>query len=102
MEQKIFTGLRTLYETDRDNKYVCVSRPRRFGKTIASEMIAAYYSKGCDSHELFEKLKISKAEGYKDKLNKYNVIKIDLNSEYQNTEVRRNFLKELKDFIPGL
>ena len=81
---------------DRDNKYVCVSRPRRFGKTIASEMIAAYYSKGCDSHELFEKLKISKAEGYKDKLNKYNVIKIDLNSEYQNTEVRRNFLKELK------
>ena len=38
---------------DRDNKYVCISRPRRFGKTIASEMIAA-----CDSHELFDGLKI--------------------------------------------
>ncbi len=81
---------------DKGNKYVCVSRPRRFGKTIAQNMIAAYYSKGCDSHELFEKLKISKAEGYEEKLNKYNVIKIDLNSEYQNTEVKKNFLKELK------
>ncbi|MBR4326715.1 MAG: AAA family ATPase, partial [Bacteroidales bacterium] len=34
---------------DKGNKYVCVSRPRRFGKTIATNMLCAYYSKGCDS-----------------------------------------------------
>ena len=37
---------------DEKNKYVCMSRPRRFGKTIAGNMLAAYYSKGCDSFEL--------------------------------------------------
>ena len=56
---------------DRDNKYVCISRPRRFGKTIASEMISAYYSKGCNSHDLFEKLKISKAEEYTESFHSY-------------------------------
>ena len=80
---------------DKGNNYVCISRPRRFGKTIASEMIAAYYSKGCDSHELFEGLKISGAEGYDEKLNQYNVIKIDLNSVYQNTLDKSSIITRL-------
>ncbi len=80
---------------DIENKYICISRPRRFGKTIASEMISAYYSKGCDSHEIFDKLKISKTEGYEEKLNKFNVIKIDLNSEYQNTLKKEKLLERL-------
>ena len=84
---------------DKGNKYICVSRPRRFGKTITQNMIAAYYSKGCDSHELFEKLKISKAEGYEEKLNKYNVIKIDLNSEYQNSRNKDKMLTSLEKWI---
>ena len=42
------------------DQYVCVSRPRRFGKTIATKMLCAYYSKGCDSREVFKDLKISK------------------------------------------
>ena len=65
-------------------KYICISRPRRYGKTIAGNMLSAYYSKGCDSSDLFEHFKIAAADGYRDKLNKYNVIKIDMNSEYQN------------------
>ncbi len=81
---------------DKGNNYICISRPRRFGKTIAQNMIAAYYSKGCDSRELFKDLKISKDKSYEEKLNRYNVIKIDLNSEYQNTENKKNVLKELK------
>ena len=39
------------------SRFICVSRPRRFGKTMAANMIAAYYSKGCDSHEIFSNLK---------------------------------------------
>lgn len=41
-----------------EQKYICVSRPRRFGKSMALKMLAAYYSRGCDSQELFEGRKI--------------------------------------------
>ena len=80
---------------DKGNTYVCISRPRRFGKTIAGNMLAAYYSKGCQSGELFSGLNIAKRDGYEEKLNKYNVIQIDVNSEYQNAEDKRNLIKNL-------
>ena len=86
---------------DKGKNYVCISRPRRFGKTIAGEMISAYYSKGCDSHELFDPLKISGTPGYEDKLNKYNVIKIDMNSEYQNTLNKDQLIRRLTREIGG-
>ena len=41
-------------------KYICVSRPRRFGKSMAADMLVAYYSRGCNSKEQFENLKIAK------------------------------------------
>ena len=63
-------------------KFLCVSRPRRFGKSMAGNMIAAYYSKGCDSRELFKDLKIAKDKSYEEYLNRLNVIKIDLNAEF--------------------
>lgn len=56
------TGLIT-YTNSRVNKascYICVSRPRRFGKSYAADMLDAYYSRGCDSHSLFDGLEISK------------------------------------------
>ena len=61
------------------DRFLCVSRPRRFGKTMAANMIAAYYSKNLDSHELFSDLKISKDPSYEYGINKYTVIKLDLN-----------------------
>ncbi len=84
---------------DEQNKYICVSRPRRFGKTIASNIISSYYSKGCDSKAIFANLKIGKDEGFESKLNKYNVIKIDLNSEYRNCRIKDNVLKNLTDDV---
>ena len=80
---------------DEGNNYICISRPRRFGKTIAGNMLSAYYSKGCDSSELFAPLKIAKTEGYRERLNKLNVIKIDLNSEYQSAEDKAQIIKIL-------
>ena len=44
---------------DTKDKLTCVSRPRRFGKSFAAQMLCAYYDKSCDSHSLFEKLEIS-------------------------------------------
>ena len=68
-----------------DNKYLCVSRPRRFGKTIAGNMLSAYFSKGADSRALFAPYKIASDPSFESNLNKLNVIKIDINSEYRNT-----------------
>lgn len=57
---------------------VCISRPRRFGKSYAAKMLAAYYDCSCDSHALFDKKAISKTKSYEEHLNKYNVIWLDI------------------------
>ncbi|MDY4798980.1 MAG: AAA family ATPase [Bullifex sp.] len=63
---------------------ICVSRPRRFGKTMAANMICAYYTKGCDSHEAFRGLKIADDPSFEEHLNRYNVIFIDCGEMYCN------------------
>ncbi|MCI8648493.1 MAG: AAA family ATPase, partial [Firmicutes bacterium] len=70
-----------------NDQYICITRPRRFGKTMNANMLAAYYTKGLDSGSLFSDLKIAQAsvdsEGkpkelfYPNHLNQHNVIKID-------------------------
>ena len=84
---------------DKANNYVCVSRPRRFGKTIAGNMLSAYYSKGCDSRGLFKGLKIYGTPEFEEKLGKYNVIKLDLNSEYQNTKDKENLIEIISEDV---
>ena len=81
------------------NKYICISRPRRFGKTFAGNMLSAYYSKGCDSRSLFERFKISRDPHFLEKLNRFNVIKIDMNSEYQNAKKKEALIERLTEKI---
>lgn len=59
-------------------KYLCVSRPRRFGKSMAVEMLAAYYSRGADSGELFQGYKIAESSSFHTYLNRYDVIAINM------------------------
>ena len=61
------------------SKYVCITRPRRFGKSSVADMLGAYYSKAVDSKDIFNKLNISKVSEYEEYLNKYNVISISFN-----------------------
>ena len=56
----------------------CISRPRRFGKSYAAQMLCAYYDRTVDSHALFKDLKISKTDSYEQHINKYDVIYIDM------------------------
>ena len=79
-----------------ENSYMCVTRPRRFGKTMALSMLNAYYSKGCDSLSLFEKLNIAKDNSYLEHLNKHNVIWIDMASLYTDIRDKNDFFKELE------
>ena len=63
---------------DTTNAYICNSRPRRFGKSYAANMLAAYYSKGAESEQMFSGLEISKNTDFKKHLNKYDVIHLDI------------------------
>lgn len=59
-------------------RYICNSRPRRFGKSITANMLTAYYSRGCNSEEMFSNLAISKNPDFRKHLNKYDVIHLDI------------------------
>lgn len=61
-----------------EQKYLCVSRPRRFGKSMALKMLAAYYSRGCDSREMFRGYKIESSESFREYMNKYDVIYLNM------------------------
>ena len=70
-------------------KHLCVSRPRRFGKSMAADMLVAYYSRGCDS---------------KAHLNQHNVIRIDVQRFLESeqdipsyiAEIERRVIRELR------
>ena len=61
-----------------ENRYMCVTRARRFGKSVAIKMLNAYYDRSCDSKELFDGLEISKQEDFEKNLNRYPVLYLDM------------------------
>ena len=76
-----------------------MSRPRRFGKSLIGNLISAYYSKGCDTRAIFSQMKIGQMPNYDKYLNKFNVIKLDLNEWYQNAVSRENLLEEINETL---
>ena len=80
-------------------KYMCVSRPRRFGKSMAMDMLAAYYNCGVDSHELFEGSVISKDASFEANINKYNVIKLNIQMFLSSTHDIDEMLKKIKQYV---
>lgn len=94
-----------------DNCYICVSRPRRFGKSVTAKMIAAYYGRKQDSSELFNSLEIAQDPSYKKHLNQYNTLFInmtdELNSSHKDIELMlanlsSKIIHELKDNYPQI
>ena len=61
-----------------EERFVCISRPRRFGKTMGANMLAAYYGISENAHEWFKDLEIARHETYEKHLNKYNVLMINM------------------------
>ncbi|MGN1394126.1 MAG: AAA family ATPase, partial [Succinivibrionaceae bacterium] len=95
----------TIKQINSEGRYICFTRPRRFGKTITAKMLSAYYSKGCDSKELFANLKIAQDPSFLTHLNKYNVIYIDMNSikakyeDFISVYDNHPIIKDIVDFI---
>lgn len=84
VEQKRSTAVQEVQNKGKSNKYICITRPRRFGKTVAANMIAAYFGKGRDSREIFSELAISGQEHFEYHLNQHNVIYITFNEMPRN------------------
>ena len=79
--------------------YLCVTRPRRFGKTSLINMLGAYYSKAADSSQIFDTLKISQANGYREHLNKYNVISISFNEIPDNLKTYNQYINNITNQV---
>ena len=92
------------------DRYLCITRPRRFGKSSVADMLGAYYSKAVDSKDIFDTLKVSKENGYEEHLNQYNVINISFNTipdknktydEYIGL-IQSGIIDDIKDMYPNL
>ena len=95
---------------DTKQAFICNSRPRRFGKSTTADMLAAYYSKGSSSEELFSSYVINKEESFSKYLNQYDVIHFDMQWFIQPdndvngiiTTIQQEIVKELRIEYPGL
>lgn len=77
----------------------CISRPRRFGKSYAAQMLCAYYDCTCDSRKLFDGLSIAKDKSYEEYINKFNVIYIDVTSFISKLKRKNQSLCEVTNDI---
>lgn len=84
---------------DTEQRYICVSRPRRFGKSIAAEMLVAYYDKTCNSKELFRGLEITDSYDFMEHLNQYDVLHIDMNYVRGQSETCMDAVTNMQQFV---
>lgn len=102
----LISKLNAAYRTE--NRFVCVSRPRRFGKSMAANMLSAYYSCGCNSAGLFSGLEIEKNKFFQEHLNKHFVIRFDVQQFLESesdldtfiTEIQKEIAEELLEEFP--
>ncbi|MEE5994576.1 MAG: AAA family ATPase, partial [Oscillospiraceae bacterium] len=105
------TGLISLINKTINKKHnlTCISRPRRFGKSYAAQMLCAYYDHTCDSHSLFDGYEISKDENYTTHMNQYQVIYLDMTNLLGKTKpeklvqfIEESVEEEILAFYPNI
>ena len=82
-----------------EQKYICVSRPRRFGKSMAANMLSAYYDRNENTEELFHNLAISKDKTYKENLNRYDVIKLNMQEFLSMSDTIEEMLGMIRNYL---
>lgn len=93
-----------------ERQFMCVSRARRFGKSVAAKMLNAYYDHSCQSKDLFHDLKIAKTPTFQQYLNKYPVLYVDMTNfitRYRNSgeivqHIQSDIVAELKEVYPNV
>lgn len=103
--------LNVLLEKDADEKFICCSRPRRFGKSVTANMMTAYFSRGVDSRDLFEPLKCVKDKLFLMSMNQYDTIFMDIQAQFVEAAsvgenpvkfIWRSIVTELREEYPDL
>ena len=90
----LISKMNAVYRTER--KFVCVSRPRRFGKSMAANMLTAYYSCGCDSAELFSGLNIERNPSFQEHLNQHQVIRLNMQRFLKTEDHLGTYIEEME------
>ena len=75
------------------------TRPRRFGKSMAADMLTAYYSKGCDSKRLFAGRNVEEEKSFSQHLNQHNVIRLDIQKFLETERSLDNFIEEMEKAV---
>ena len=79
--------------------YICITRPRRFGKTMAASMLGVFFSKSCDSHGIFDNLNIAQSPKYSQHINQYNVIYIDFSDIDDECKNYTSYIQNIKELL---
>lgn len=95
---------------DAGNTHICITRPRRFGKTVMANMITAFLGKKQDSDSIFQSLKISQNNLYNKYRNQYNVILIDFSKMPRDCDsytdyidrIETNLIRDLRKEYPQI
>ena len=82
-----------------NQKYICVSRPRRFGKSMAAAMLMAYYSRGCASEDLFASFKVAEIDSFLEHLNKYDVITLNMQEFLSRSKSIEEMIGRIKKLV---
>lgn len=82
-----------------NQKYICITRPRRFGKTVMANMIGAFLEKTVDGRSVFDKLAIAESDHYQDHLNKHNVIYIDFSEVPRDCSNYEQYINRIQNGI---
>lgn len=81
------------------NRHICITRPRRFGKTIMANMISSFFQKASDSSDVFDSLAISQADDYRRYKNQYNVIRIDFSKMPRNCDSYTQYIERIEALL---
>ena len=81
------------------NRHICITRPRRFGKTIMANMISSFFQKALDSSDVFDSLAISQVDDYRRYKNQYNVIRIDFSKMPRNCDSYTQYIERIEALL---
>ena len=81
------------------NRHICITRPRRFGKTIMANMISSFFQKASDSSDVFDSLAISQVDDYRRYKNQYNVIRRDFSKMPRNCDLYTQYIERIEALL---